>query len=58
MVEEVVDSEISSIVESLSRALSDWLEVSTVVDIDSIRDIQKHHPYLGDKNRFKGEQSK
>lgn len=46
VVEEVVDSDISSIVESLSRALNDWLEVSTVVDIDSIRMIQENYPSL------------
>jgi len=46
VVEEALDSEISSIMESLSRSLDDWLKVSTVVAINSIRKIQEDYPLL------------
>ncbi len=46
VIEEIVDSDISSIVNPLSKSLNDWLNTSTVIDIERIRKIQKEYPSL------------
>lgn len=46
VIEEIVDSDISSIVNPLSKSLNDWLNTSTVIDIERIRKIQREYPSL------------
>jgi len=46
VVEECVDSDISPIINSLSKALDNWLETMTVTDIQQIRKIQNNYPSL------------
>jgi len=46
VVEEIVDSDISSVIDPLSNSLNDWVKTSTVVDIQRIRKIQRDYPSL------------
>lgn len=46
VVEEIVDSDISSVIDPLSNSLNDWVKTSIVVDIQRIRKIQKDYPSL------------
>lgn len=43
VIEETVDSDIPSIINSVSKALDDWLETITVTDIKQIQKIQSNH---------------